>query len=51
LLDGGAPPLAVGLCDVLGATSQTKLTKLYPNCWDDTGTITQWLQDNVFAPQ
>ncbi|MGO9444242.1 MAG: Ig-like domain-containing protein, partial [Thiobacillaceae bacterium] len=50
--DGGAPPLTgFGLCDILGATSQTKIVQLYPDCWTNTGRITQWIHDNVFAPQ
>lgn len=49
--DGGAPPLTgIGLCDVLGATPQTKIKVLYPDCWDNTGEITTWILNNIIDP-
>lgn len=49
--DGGAPGLRPpGLCDVLGATPQTKIVVLYSDCWDNTTRITNWILGNIIAP-
>jgi hypothetical protein len=49
--DGGAPPLTpVGLCDVLGATPETKIKALHSDCWSSTQRITDWIEDNIIAP-
>jgi hypothetical protein len=53
LRDGGMPKIngIVGLCDVLGATAQTKIAVLYTDCWDYTKRITYWIEDNIIAPR
>jgi len=49
--DGGAPPLtATGLCDVLGATAQTKVKVLYPDCYPKSQRITQWIEETIISP-
>jgi hypothetical protein len=45
--DGGLVP---GLCNVLGATPQTKINVIYPQCWPDTNDITLWIQNNIISP-
>ncbi|HSS98462.1 MAG TPA: hypothetical protein VLK33_15605, partial [Terriglobales bacterium] len=48
--DGGAPALTgFGLCDALGATPQTKIAVIYPDCWSQTSRITQWIEQNIIS--
>lgn len=47
LRDGGLIP---GLCEILGATPQTKISALYPNCWSESDDITHWIEDNIISP-
>jgi hypothetical protein len=47
--DGGVPG-QIGLCDVLGATPQTKIKVEFPNCGSSTINITDWIEKYIIAP-
>lgn len=47
--DGGVPG-HIGLCDVLGATTQTKIKVEFPNCGSSTVNVTDWIEGHIIAP-
>jgi hypothetical protein len=47
--DGGVSG-HIRLCDVLGATPQTKIKVEFPNCGSSTINVTDWIEEHIIAP-